>query len=172
MNQTIKDTKTIILDKIQVAHRINRIAYQVYEDNVDEKEIIVAGIAKSGFIFAEKIVEVLKKISPLKIQLIEVVVEKHSRDKNELKLSLSGEQLKEKVIILVDDVMNSGSTLMYALRPFLNADIKKIRTAVLVDRNHKRYPVSADFVGLSLATTMQEHVAVEFDGNEGVAFLS
>ena len=167
----METTKTIILNKLQIAQRINRIAYQVYEDNVDEQEIIVAGIAKSGFIMAGKIADVLKKISPLKIHLIEIIVEKHSETQNEPKLSLSKDQLNGKVVILVDDVLDSGKTLMYALRPFLNASVKKIRTAVLVDRNHKRYPLTPDFIGLSLATTMQEHVAVEFeDGNE-VAFI-
>jgi len=164
-------TKTIILTQAQIAQRINRIAYQVYEDNVDELEIIVAGIAKSGFLFAKKITEVLKTISPLKIQLIEVVIDKHSQTRKEVELTVSKEQLAGKVVILVDDVLNSGKTLIYALRPFLNADIKKIRTAVLVDRNHKRYPIAADFAGLSLATTSQEHVSVEFEGEEAV-FLS
>ncbi len=165
-------SKTIILNQAQISQRINRIAYQVYEDNVDEQEIIVAGIVKSGFVFAEKMVTVLKKISPLKIQLIEVVINKHGQTKKEITLSLSTEQLQGKVIVLVDDVLNSGKTMMYALRPFLNADIKKIRTVVLVDRNHKRYPIAADFVGMSLATTLQEHVSVEFEKGDEVVFLS
>lgn len=168
----MEPTKTMILDQLQISQRINRIAYQVYEDNMDESEIIVAGIAKSGFIVAQKIVDVLKEISPIKIQLIEVVIDKHSHEKKEPELSLTQDQLKGKVIILVDDVLNSGKTLMYALRPFLNADIKKIRTAVLVDRNHKRYPVSPDFTGMSLATTMQEHVSVEFETGKEVVYLS
>ena len=164
--------KTVILNQSQIAQRINRIAYQVYEDNVDEQEIIVAGIAKSGFVFAEKIVDVLKNISALKIQLIEVIIDKHSQTRKEIILPLNKEQLLGKVIILVDDVLNSGKTMIYALRPFLNADIKKIRTVVLVDRNHKRYPIAADYVGMSLATTLQEHVSVEFDQGEEAVFLS
>lgn len=164
--------KTVILNQSQIAQRINRIAYQVYEDNVDEQEIIVAGIAKSGFVFAEKIVDVLKNISALKIQLIEVIIDKHSQTRKEIILPLNKEQLLGKVIILVDDVLNSGKTMIYALRPFLNADIKKIRTVVLVDRNHKRYPIAADYVGMSLATTLQEHVSVEFNQGEEAVFLS
>jgi pyrimidine operon attenuation protein/uracil phosphoribosyltransferase len=164
--------KTIILSQVQIEQRVNRIAYQLYEDNVDEQEIIIAGIAKSGFVFAKKIADALKKISPLTIQLIEVTIDKHRQVRKEIELSMSQEQLQGKVIILVDDVLNSGKTLIYALRPFLNADIKKIRTVVLVDRNHKRYPISADFVGMSLATTMQEHVTVEFESKEETVFLS
>jgi pyrimidine operon attenuation protein/uracil phosphoribosyltransferase len=164
-------TRTVILNSEQIEQRINRIAYQLYEDNVEEQDIIIAGIAKSGFVFAEKIVSVLKKISPLNIQLTEVIIDKHSQVKKEIELSVTKEQLQGKVIILVDDVLNSGKTLIYALRPFLNADIKKIRTVVLIDRNHKRYPISADYTGLSLATTMQEHVTVEF-GKEENAYLS
>jgi pyrimidine operon attenuation protein/uracil phosphoribosyltransferase len=80
--------------------------------------------------------------------------------------------LQKKVIILVDDVLNSGKTMMYALKPFLAADIKKIRTVVLIDRNHKRFPVAADFTGLSLSTTLQEHVSVEFDKNGAAVYLS
>jgi pyrimidine operon attenuation protein/uracil phosphoribosyltransferase len=167
----MENLKTVILSQAQIEQRINRIAYQVYEDNVDEQEIIIAGIAKSGFIFAKKIADALKKISSLEIQLLEVVIDKHSQVRKEIELSIQKEKLQGKVIILVDDVLNSGKTLIYALRPFLNADIKKIRTVVLVDRNHKRYPIAADFVGMSLATTMQEHVTVDFAKEESV-FLS
>ncbi len=168
----MEPSKTVILSQAQIEQRINRIAYQVYEDNIDEKGIVIAGIAKSGFVFAKKIADTLKKISPLAIELIEVTIDKHSQVRKEIELSMSNEQLQGKVIILVDDVLNSGKTLIYALRPFLNADIKKIRTVVLVDRNHKRYPVSADFVGISLATTMQEHVTVELESKEDTAYLS
>ena len=157
---------------MQISQRINRLAFQIYEDNLEEKEIIVAGIAKSGYVFAKKIAEVLKSISPLHVELIEVVIEKHSRQRKEIELSLKKEKLNGKVIVLLDDVLNSGETLMYALRPFLNADIKKIRTAVLVDRNHKRFPVAADFIGISLATTLQEHVTVDFENGDEEVYLS
>jgi pyrimidine operon attenuation protein / uracil phosphoribosyltransferase len=165
-------SRTLILDKLQIEQKINRLAYQVYEDNADEKEIIVAGILKSGYIVAEKIAEVLKKISPLKISLIELSISKHSQVNEEVQMKLSHEQLHGKVVIVVDDVLNSGKTLMYALKPFLNADIKKLRTVVLVDRNHKRYPLAADFVGYPMATTLQEHVTVVLEKNEEAVYLS
>src|SRR5205823_3815264 len=118
-------SRTLILDKHQIEQRINRLAYQVYEDNSDEKEIIIAGILKSGYIVAEKIANALKQISPLKVHLAELTINKHSQVDEEVKTSFTKEQLHDKVIIVVDDVLNSGKTLMYALKPFLHADIKK-----------------------------------------------
>ncbi len=171
-NETFNDSRTLLLNEKQVLQRVNRIAYQIYEDNSDEQEIILAGIAKSGYLLCEKLAQAIQTISPLKVLLTEVIVDKHSQVNKEISISLNREQLQKKVIILVDDVLNSGKTLMYALKPFLAADIKKIRTVVLIDRNHKRFPVAADFTGLSLSTTLQEHVSVEFDKNGATAWLS
>ena len=117
-------SKTNLLSAKQSEQRINRIAYQVYEDNVDEKEIIIAGIRSSGFEVAKMLSEVLKKIAPFDVQLIDVQMDKHSQTLNDIRIPLSTENLQGKVIILVDDVLNSGKTMMYALKPFLAADIK------------------------------------------------
>lgn len=168
----MESTNTILLSSKQIQQRIDRIAYQVYEDNTEEKEIIVAGIRSTGYQVAEMLSAVLKKIAPFNIQLIDVQLDKHSQTMNEIRIPLTGAQLQGKVIILVDDVLNSGKTMMYALKPFLAADIKKIRTAVLVDRNHRRYPIAADYVGHSLATTLQEHVTVEIENGKASAILS
>ena len=168
----MNETRTLLLDEQQVSHRINRLAYQIYEDNSREKEIILAGIIKNGFLLAEKIAAVLKNISTLKILVTEVIVDKHSQGNKEISVSINKSELQGKVVVLVDDVLNSGKTMMYALKPFLDADIKKIRTVVLIDRNHKRFPLAADFSGLSLATTHQEHVSVEFESGKITAWLS
>lgn len=168
----MESTNTILLSSKQIQQRIDRIAYQVYEDNTEEKEIIVAGIRSTGYLVAEMLSAVLKKIAPFNIQLIDVQLDKHSQTMSEIRIPLTGAQLQGKVIILVDDVLNSGKTMMYALKPFLAADIKKIRTAVLVDRNHRRYPIAADYVGHSLATTLQEHVTVEIENGKASAILS
>ncbi|HRH66610.1 MAG TPA: phosphoribosyltransferase family protein [Bacteroidia bacterium] len=165
-------THTTLLTAKQCEQRINRIAYQVYEDNAGETEIVVAGIRSSGFDIAEMLSNVLKKIAPFNVLLIDVRLDKHSQTMTEVQIPLSGDRLQGKVIILVDDVLNSGKTMMHALKPFLAADIKKIRTAVLVDRNHRRYPIAADYAGLSLATTLQEHVTVEIENGKATAFLS
>lgn len=162
--------KTQILNSKEIEHRLNRIAYQIYEDNYSESHIILAGIVTGGYTFALMLQEKLKNICNLQIDLIKIEINKNEQS-NKVKVLLTNEQLQGKVIILVDDVLNSGKTLMYALRPFLNADIKKIRTVVLIDRNHKRYPVFADYVGLSLATTLQEHVSVNLIGNDKAVYL-
>ena len=166
------DSRTLLLDEKQVLQRINRLAYQIFEDNSKETEIVLAGIVKNGYLLAEKIASVLKSISPLKISLAEVLVDKHSQVNKDISISINKKDLQGKVVILVDDVLNSGKTMMYALKPFLDADIKKIRTVVLIDRNHKRFPLSADFSGLSLATTHQEHVSVEIEDGKITAWLS
>ncbi len=166
------ETKTLLLDKTQIEKRINRLAYQIYEDNFEEKEIVIAGIAKSGYLVAQKIEKAMNKICDLKTSMVEIRIDKHNQVKKDIELSAGEEALKNKVIILVDDVLNSGKTLIYALKPFLKIDTKKIRTVVLVDRNHKRFPISADFVGLSLATTMHEHVTVDVEGEKEEAYLS
>ena len=153
--------KTFILNSKQIQQKINRIAYEIYENNYDEKAIIIAGIASNGFILARHIDEVLQKISPIKTQLIEVVIDKKNPLSTDIKLSLTDKELQNKVIILVDDVLNSGRTLIFGAKPFLNSPVKRLTTVVLVDRGHNSYPIKADFVGLSLSTTLQEHITVE-----------
>jgi pyrimidine operon attenuation protein/uracil phosphoribosyltransferase len=161
--------QTLVLDSRQIDQKISRIAWQIYEDNSGEKEITMAGILANGFTVAEKIAAALEKISTLKVDLVRIKINKHSHHDEEVIISIDQSELKDKIVIVVDDVLNSGKTMMYALRPFLSADLKKLRTVVLVDRNHKRYPISADFAGLSLATTLKEHVSVVLNnGSSGV----
>jgi len=163
--------QVLILNSGQIGQKINRIAWQVYEDNAGEKEIILAGIVSSGYAVAERIAAALKKISPLDVRLVSITMNKHSQHDQEVKISADASSLKGKTVVVVDDVLNSGKTMMYALRPFLSADLKKLRTVVLVDRNHKIYPVAADFAGLSLATTLQEHVSVVLDAATEAVYL-
>lgn len=165
--------KTLILNAAQIQQKIDRIAYQIYEHNFDEKELIIAGIASRGFIIAKRIAQKLKQISDIKITLTEVVVNKDNPLDSTVKHGLTEKDFKGKAIILVDDVLKSGKTLIYGLEPFLKVPVKRITTVVLVDRNHNRYPIKADFVGLSLATTLQEHISVEVDkkGDEAVYLL-
>jgi pyrimidine operon attenuation protein / uracil phosphoribosyltransferase len=161
--------KTQVLDKKQIEQKVNRIAWQVYEDNFSEKEIIIAGIAKTGFLLAKRIATVLEKISSFKVSLIKISLDKENPLSCSIEPALSDAQLKGKVVVLVDDVLNSGMTLTYSLRPFLAADVRKIRTVILVDRSHKRFPTGADFTGISLATTMQEHITVDLEsGSDSV----
>ncbi|OAB29211.1 pyrimidine operon attenuation protein / uracil phosphoribosyltransferase [Flavobacterium fryxellicola] len=165
-------SKNIILTNQEIEHKIKRIAYQIYETFVEEEEIVIAGIAANGFIFAKKIALVLETISPIKVSLCEVQINKQNPDLP-IHTSLSKEHYANKGLILVDDVLNSGTTLIYAVRHFIDVPLKKFKTAVLVDRNHKKYPVKADFKGISLSTSLLEHVQVVFDeDNDNYAYLS
>ncbi|MEY3843498.1 MAG: hypothetical protein RIR80_1070 [Bacteroidota bacterium] len=160
-----------ILDQAQIKQKIDRIAYQILEDCFDEKEIIIAGIASRGYVFAQKLEKVLSKISKIKCTLVEITLDK---DSNNLVAStnIPVSQCKNKTIILVDDVLNSGRTLLYGLSVFLNIPTKKIRTAVLVDRSHKLFPISTDYAGYTISTVSQEHISVIFDKNKEAVYLS
>lgn len=165
-------SKNIILTNQQIEHTTKRIAYQIYETFVEEEEIVIAGITANGYVFAEKIAEILKVVSPIKISLCEVNINK---EKPELPVttSLTKEQYSNKGLILVDDVLSSGTTLIYAVKHFLDVPLKKFKTVVLVDRNHKKFPIKADFKGISLSTSLLEHVSVVFNNNgESYASLS
>ena len=164
-------TKNIILNKEQIDFKIKRIAYQIYETFVDEKQVVIAGIANSGFVFAQKIAAALSEISDIQVKLCEVRIDKQNPIRA-IETSLESEQYKGECIVLVDDVLNSGETLIYGVKHFLEVPIKKLKTAVLVDRNHKKYPVKADFKGISLSTSLLEHIQVVFDKEEQYAYLS
>ncbi|HEV7349007.1 phosphoribosyltransferase family protein [Telluribacter sp.] len=159
-----------ILTSHQTRQKIRRIAYEVYEQNFEEKEIIVAGITGEGFEFGRRLAEELRAISPLIVKLVELRFDKEVPHQSSVEFLGEIGSLNEQVIIVADDVLNTGRTLAYALQPFLKVRIKKLQVAVVVDRSHHRFPVSADYVGYSLSTTMNEHVEVLLSDpeNEGV----
>ena len=155
--------KKYILSKEVVEKKLQRMAYEILENNIDEKEIILAGIRESGSVVAKVIQQMLGEISSIKTELITITLDK--KEPTEVSLSRSID-LNGKVIILIDDVSNSGKTLLYALKPFIEFQPKKIQTLVLVERTHTSFPVRPDYVGLSIATTLQEHIFVEVKENE------
>ena len=163
-------TNSTILNNEQINHKIRRIAYQILESNTSEKEIIVAGIATNGFIFAKKLKTVIEEISETKVNLCEVKINKKN-PLEQIKTSLEASEYKNKPLVLVDDVLNSGSTLIYGIKHFLEVPLKNFKTAVLVNRNHKKYPVKADFKGISLSTTLQDNITVEFNKDGAIAYL-
>ncbi len=167
------DSQLVILDKKQIQQKINRIAYQILEDNLEEKEIVLAGIWDRGYKLAVRLKAVLAEISDLKLILLRVDLEK-TNSKLIASTDLEQDEWKGKVIILVDDVLNSGKTLAYGLGVFLNTPHKKIRTVVLVDRSHKIFPIATDFVGLQMSTVLKEHVDVVLDveGEADCVYLS
>ena len=163
-------SETIILNKTEIAHKIRRMAYQIYEANVSEDEVIIAGIVDNGFVLAEKLKRVLEKISPLKITLCKVYINKKD-PLSPIKTNLAKETYSNTSLVIVDDVLHSGTTLIYAVKHFLEVPLQQFKTAVLVDRNHKKYPVKADFKGISLSTSLNEHIDVKLQGKSFEAVL-
>ncbi len=163
-------SQNIILSHLQIKHITKRIAYQIYETFIDEETVIIAGISSNGFVFADKIASEIERISDIKVTLCEVKIDKHNPN-SLITTSISSDQYQNKGLVLVDDVLNSGTTLIYGVKHFLDVPINKFKTAVLVDRNHKKYPVKADFKGISLSTSSKEHVTVVFENDNSYAYL-
>ncbi|MFT7330117.1 MAG: pyrimidine operon attenuation protein/uracil phosphoribosyltransferase [Roseivirga sp.] len=161
---------SIILTNEQINHKIKRIAYQILESNSTEKEIVLAGITGNGYILSKKIKGVLSQISEVNILLCEVKIDK-KKPRNKIVTSLNSIDYKNKSLVLVDDVLNSGTTLMYGVKHFLEVPLKRFKTAVLVNRNHKKYPIKADFKGVSLSTTLQDNITVKFTEKTAIAYL-
>ncbi|WP_452222457.1 phosphoribosyltransferase family protein [Lacinutrix salivirga] len=162
--------KSSILSHEEILHKIKRIAYQIYESNINEEEVILAGIDSNGYLLAKKLKTTLKQISPLNPILCKVEINKKKPREN-IKTSLKTSDYENKSLILIDDVLNSGTTLIYGVKHFLEVPLKQFKTAVLVNRNHKKYPVKADFKGISLSTSLNEHVQVVIKDNTFEAFL-
>ncbi|MFD2162510.1 phosphoribosyltransferase family protein [Paradesertivirga mongoliensis] len=164
------DKKILILDKKQIRQKITRMSYQIWEDNLEESELIIAGIIDSGYTLAKRLQKELQRVSGIKVTLMKISLDK---DSSHLKADtdIPVENCTNKVVILADDVLNSGRTLAYGLGVFLNTPLKKLRTAVLVNRSHRKFPISADFTGLDLATIIKEHVDVILDGDEDAVYL-
>jgi pyrimidine operon attenuation protein / uracil phosphoribosyltransferase len=165
--------KVLILDSEAIQQKTTRIAYQIVEDNYDESELIIIGIKPNGFQYAQQLKKEIDAIDSIKVTLIELEFNKTQPLETTIKLELGKKTLDNKTVVIVDDVANTGKTLYYALKPVMEFSPKKVQAVVLVDRQHKLFPVSPDFVGLSLSTTLQEHITVEFDAKgAGAAYLS
>ncbi|WP_142783196.1 phosphoribosyltransferase family protein [Changchengzhania lutea] len=166
----MKANKNTILNHEEIQNKIRRIAFQIYENNVDEHEVILAGIETNGYILAKKLKSVLLKISDINPILCKVIIDKKNPSLD-IRTSMAPEEYTNRSLVLVDDVLNSGTTLIYGVKHFLNVPLKQFKTAVLVNRNHKKYPVKADFKGISLSTSLHEHVNVFLDGKRYEAIL-
>nr|CUV01043.1 phosphoribosyltransferase [Cellulophaga sp. An8] len=161
-----------ILSHDQIQHKIKRIAYQIYEANVDETEIIIAGIEGGGLKFAKKLSAILEDITTAKITLCTVKMNKKNPLESGVTTSITKEEYTNKSVVLIDDVLNSGTTLIYGVFHFLKVPLHQLKTGVLVNRNHKKYPVKADYKGISLSTSLQEHIEVEFKDNDDAVYLN
>lgn len=154
-----------ILDKDSIKMKLERMALEIVENNLEEDSIILVGIEENGSVIARSVEKLLKQYSTLNVQLVNLRLDKKHPGEIILSQQLN---ITDKVIVLVDDVANSGKTILYSLKPFLEFHPKKIQTLALVERTHKIFPVNLDYKGLSVATTLQEHIYVEVQGEEVV----
>ena len=160
--------KLLLLDHDQISLKLDRIAWQIIERYFGEKEIILLGLVDRGTDIATKLKVRLTASSDLKVQLGTISLDKNDPFKQSVSIALET-NLENKCVILVDDVLNTGSTLIYAVKHLLEIPLKQLKTAVLVNRNHKNYPIKADFKGISLSTSINEHIEVNLNPkSEGV----
>ncbi|MAS68351.1 MAG: phosphoribosyltransferase [Flavobacteriaceae bacterium] len=160
----------IILTPEQIENKLERIAYQILEANGDNQTIIIAGVVSNGFAVAKRIIHHLKANSSKDILSCEIIINKKN-PRNPIQTTLTSNDYKDKSVVLVDDVLHSGTTLIYAVKHFLSVPLKQCKTAVLVDRNHKKFPIKADYKGVSLSTSINENVAVQVKPNGFTAIL-
>ncbi len=163
--------RTLVLDHDRVQRKLQRIVHQLHEENCEDKGIVVVGIAPRGLQLAKRLCDQLRDISELKIELVELKLDKDDPLTGPATLNTDLKDLKDRVVVLVDDVLMSGRTLMHAAAHLVRVPLKKLTTVVLVDRRHRTYPIRADIVGLTLSTTVQEHISVEL-GKKDAVFLS
>lgn len=150
-----------LLDEIQIKQKIQRLAYQIAENNFQMEEIVLLGINSNGFGVAKLIEKELKKIIDSKVSVNRIKIKPANPYDHPIEIDKPLEDCANKVLILVDDVANTGRTIFYAFKPLFNVKPSKIEVAVLVDRKHKHFPILVDYVGLSLATTVQENIVVK-----------
>jgi pyrimidine operon attenuation protein/uracil phosphoribosyltransferase len=151
---------TLILNAEQIHQKIRRIAFQIYENNFEETALILAGISGEGYVLAEALARELQTIAPFTVDLIRLSLDKSQVAQPIVRHDQSAADFTDKVIVVVDDVLYTGRTLAFSLQPFLTVPIRKLQVAVLIDRNHPRYPVAADYKGYELSTTLTDHVDV------------
>jgi len=164
--------KNQILGNERISGIIKRIAFEIYENNYTAKELAFGGICKSGLALAGMIASELREISKIDVFTFMVDMDKTDPAGSEIKLQGMDQDLKGKSLVLVDDVQNTGKTLAYSLKPFLEMDVAKIETAVLVNRDHTNFPVAPTYTGYELSTTIDEHILVDLSANKMSAYLA
>lgn len=161
----------IILNHQQIQQKIIRLGHQILENCFEEERIFIGGIVGNGSIIAHKLAEIIRANSQIDVVCFEISVNKDEPWSEKISLSIDEKDLKKGYIILVDDVINSGKTMQYALMKFLEQATKAIKTVALVDRQHRRYPIKTDFAGLGLSTTLKNHVEVDLNETDSKAYL-
>lgn len=163
-------SKKKILDQSKIAQIVRRMAHQIYENNFGTKEIVFVGIGKQGSKMSELIADELKGIDKkLRLSFSSLTLDKEN-PAGTVRFLGEDPELSGRCVVLVDDVLNTGKTTTYCLTSLLDNDPEKIEIAVLVDRGHKSFPVTATYSGYQLSTTLEEHIEVKL-GKESVVYL-
>lgn len=160
-----------ILSNTEINQKINRLGHQLLENCFEEKEIFIGGIIGNGAILAKRIADIINANSDLTVHLFEIQLNKNKPWSEKITLTADKQRMENGYIVLVDDVLNSGKTMQYALTEILAFPTTAIKTIALVDRKHRRFPIKADFVGLSLSTTLKERVEIELSSDKQKAYL-
>ena len=158
-----------ILDDRQIRQKIKRLAIEILERNFGEKNLILAGLNNNGLGFAQLLLHELLP-SDMDITLTRIHLNPANPTEYDPYIEMPEEALRGKNIIIVDDVANTGRTIFYAVQPLLKVLPARVEVAVLVDRKHKSFPIKADYVGLSLYTTLKDHIRVNI--GEDTAIMS
>ena len=172
LTQTFGMNSLQILNGQQIQYRLNRMAYEVYETHFDEAEVVLAGISRKGYALAQMMHRELSGIGSIHFRLVQLNFNKRNPLESNPELDVSFDALHQKTVILVDDVINTGQTLFYATKPFHQVLVKQLKVLVLVNRDHTQFPFQPDFTGLSLATTVQEHIAVTLTDKDQAVYLT
>lgn len=161
----------IILSQLEIEQKITRLAHQIIENTFEQETLFIGGICGNGIQLANKIKEIISEHSSQTIVVFEITINKFEPWSEEIHLSIDQALMLKGYVLLIDDVINSGKTMQYALVKLLQQPTKAIKTVALVDRQHRRYPIKADFVGISLSTTLKERVEVKLSEENTFAYL-
>lgn len=157
------ETKRTILSPDAAQKKLRRMALEVVEQNYTSSELVLIGIRKSGSVIARRISAYLQEAFKGSVTVLELTMDKKNPGAIHIEPLVD---FNNKTVLLIDDVANSGRTMLYALKPLLEQHPARIQTLALVERTHKAFPVEMDYVGLSVSTTTDEHIYVEVDGEE------
>lgn len=160
----------ILTDK-QINQKIKRLAIEILENNLNEKELILAGINNNGMHFAELLMNEILEITTKEITITRIRLNPAEPISEEILIEMPIKDLNKKVLVIIDDVANTGRTIFYAFKPLMDSLLKKIEVAVLVDRTHKSFPIKVDYCGQELATTLQQNIKVEIRGEKKAVYL-
>ncbi len=156
--------RNYVLTREVALEKLHRMALQIAEDiSEEETPLVLIGIRQSGMVIAEQISLFLQQYIKAEVKLLSIHLDKHFPSQ----ITLSEEiNFDDKNVIFVDDVSNSGRTLLYALKPLLSYRPKRVQILVLVERMHKQFPIKPDYVGVSVATTVEDYIQVEIEEGE------